>query len=336
MLASSEPMLPTDAVDHFSYGANTASSTLAKRGVEVLASRPAMLVDPGMAISFRHRGGFATLIREPPRDGTDPRLQRGNVHGVLYTLSKPDLAALQRAETGYTLEAVRVCTYPPAAAPACTAAALGSMGSSEESRSAAGSLAIAISRSEATSQDRAVLATAFVSRPMLRLRHPVPPTEQYLKLLKAGAREHGLDSAYVAWLASVPSVDRPGLPPAYFDTESNTVAQGFLVLVALATVCIYWPHKEHTQPFVADTNIPVVASDSDVIAIGTKIQSSPAQRTWAQAAQPIFFSNPRSSARTRFLCLAALVKSPSRLHFYSYLVRMLRFDGHDAVAVSLY
>jgi hypothetical protein len=221
-----------------------ASSTLAKRGVEVMTSRPAVIVDPDAAISFRHRGGFATLIRDPPVHGVDPRVQRENVHGVLYTLSRANMAALQRAETGYTLEAVRVCTYPPAAKPPCTTAAVGSMASGKGSVSAAENLASAASTSETVSQDRTVLAKAFVSRPMLQLRTPVPPTERYLELLRAGAGEHGLDPAYVAWLASVPSVDRSGLPPEYFDTKSNVVAHGFLVLVVLAMVCLFAPHGE--------------------------------------------------------------------------------------------
>ena len=87
-------------------------------------------------------------------------------------------------------------------------------------------------------------ATAFVSRPGLQLRHPVPPTERYLELLQAGAQEHGLDPEYVAWLATVPSTDRTGLPPEYFDIESSVVAQGFLMVVASATLCAFWPHGE--------------------------------------------------------------------------------------------
>ena len=246
MLARFTPAaVPTDVVKHFSYGANMASSTLAKRGVQVTASRPAVIVDPNTAISFRHRGGFATLIRGPPVHGGDPKLQRGDVHGVLYTLSRASMAALQRAETGYALEAVRVCVYPPAAAPACIAAASGSIARGGKPVSIAGSLASATSICEGN-QDGTVLASVFVSRPMLRLRNPVPPTDRYLEMLRAGARVHGLDPVYSDWLASVPSVGRSGLPPEYFNTESNVLAQGFLALVVLAIMCLFAPHREHT------------------------------------------------------------------------------------------
>ena len=121
MLSRSAPPPPAGTVKYFAYGANTASSTLARRGVQVLTSRPAVLVDPGTVISFQHRGGFAMLTKAPPEQEADPRLQRGSVHGVVYSLSRTDMAALQRAETGYTLATVRVSTYPPTAACASTA-----------------------------------------------------------------------------------------------------------------------------------------------------------------------------------------------------------------------
>ena len=226
MLSRSAPPPPAGTVRYFAYGANTASSTLARRGVQVLTSRPAVLVDPGTVISFQHRGGFATLTKAPPEQEADPRLQRGSVHGVVYSLSRTDMAALQRAETGYTLATVRVSTYPPTAACASTATTYDSNSSVEGSALLVERVASTAQVSDATSQDQAVTATAFVSRPGLQLRHPVPPTERYLELLQAGAQEHGLDPEYVAWLATVPSTDRTGLPPAYVDTQSNVVAQG--------------------------------------------------------------------------------------------------------------
>ena len=103
----------SDTVLHFSYGANMASGILAKRGVKPLASRPAVLTEPATMISFCHRGGFATLVKQPlnARDEADPRVQRTDVHGVLHTLARADMAALQRAETGYTLQPISVRPY---------------------------------------------------------------------------------------------------------------------------------------------------------------------------------------------------------------------------------
>jgi len=230
----------SDTVLHFSYGANMASGVLAKRGVKPLASRPAALTDPATMLSFCHRGGFATLILQPLQqhqvDGADPRLQRGNVHGVLYSLTKADMAALQRAETGYVLHPVSVQPYWQVTAVQRTDASM--IGRDEP-------LSKVATRDDPASilpDNPTISATAFVSRPMLRLRSPVAPTDRYLELVQTGAREHGLCPEYVAWLASVPSVSRSGLPPEYFDTGPNVVAQGFLVLVGLAFIAFAWRH----------------------------------------------------------------------------------------------
>ena len=225
-----------DAVLHFSYGANMASSVLSKRGVKPLASRPAVLAEPAVVLSFCHRGGFATLVMQPSQqsNGADPRLQRRNVHGVLYSLSRADMAALQRAETGYFLQAVSVQPYPQAARLQCETAGMTGL---EKPTTV---MAITDNPASFMIEKDMVSATAFVSRPMLRLRSPVAPTDRYLKLMQAGAREHGLPPAHVAWLASVPCVSRSGLPPEYFDTGPNVFAQGFLVLVGLVTIATAW------------------------------------------------------------------------------------------------
>ncbi len=227
-----------DTVLHFSYGANMASAVLAKRGVKPLASRPAALADPATVLSFCHRGGFSTLVMQPSQrqGGAVARLQRENVHGVLYSLTKADMAALQRAETGYVLQPVSVHPYPQIADVQCADAGL-------VTRYEPVSIMATRGGSASIVPDSAVIsATAFVSRPMLRLRSPVAPTDRYLELVQTGAREHGLCPEYVAWLASVPSVSRSGLPPEYFDTGPNVVAQGFLVLVGLAFIAFAWRH----------------------------------------------------------------------------------------------
>ena len=228
-----------DAEFHFSYGANMASGILAKRGVTPLASRPAVVTEPATVLSFRHRGGFATLVMQPmqQQDAANPRLQRGNVHGVLYSLDRADMAALQRAETGYVLERVSVQPYPRVAKAPCVDAG--------EIRPARPVSVVATTDASASivPDDATIVATAFVSRPTLRLRSPVAPTDRYLEHMQTGAREHGLCPEYVAWLASVPSVSRSGLPPEYFDTGPNLVAQGFLVLVGLAFATLSLRHE---------------------------------------------------------------------------------------------
>ena len=229
----------SDTVLHFSYGANMASSVLANRGVTPLASRPAALTDPVTMLSFCHRGGFATLVLQPFQHqpcSANAELQRGKVHGVLYSLTKADMAALQRAETGYVLQPVSVQPYPQITDVQRADADI-IRRDEPVSMMATGDVSASIVLDSAM-----ISATAFVSRPMLRLRSPVAPTDRYLELMQTGAREHGLCPEYVARLASVPSVSRSGLPPEYFDTGPDVVAQGFLVLVGLAFTAFAWRH----------------------------------------------------------------------------------------------
>lgn len=111
------------AILHFSYGANMCPRGLAKRGLTPLSSEPARVTDPGVILSFRHRGGFATLLLPPdaPQQrstpATSPALQRAGPHGVLYSLTPEDMRTLQRAETGYKLVELQVTPYPSLKAP---------------------------------------------------------------------------------------------------------------------------------------------------------------------------------------------------------------------------
>ena len=84
------------AILHFSYGANMSSAVLQKRGLTPLSNVPAQATDPRVAISFRHRGGFATLLLPPdtrrqPATETCAALDSAGPHGVLYSLTQEDL-----------------------------------------------------------------------------------------------------------------------------------------------------------------------------------------------------------------------------------------------------
>lgn len=84
----------------------------------------------------------------------------------------------------------------------------------------------------------AVAAAAFISRPWARLKVAggLPPRQSYKDTLVAGASARGLDPAYVAWLASLPTAPATpgwGLPGEYFETPGrDAVVVGGLGLAA--------------------------------------------------------------------------------------------------------
>lgn len=256
-----------NAILHFAYGANMSLEILQrKRGLTPLSSQPAQVTDPHVKLAFQHRGGFATLIlpKVPVNTAQNSRnflhpestaLEAVRPHGILYSLTPEDMRVLQRAETGYQLVDVRVTPYPSIikSQPAELSTAgsdsvqpsndspagldyadpLTSVGVSGSSDSSLTSPPIV---DEFGDSESIVIATAFVSKPMLRLRLAVPPTDRYLSLLQSGAREQGICRAYCEWLANVPSVSRSGLPAEYFDTPSGLVAN--LILITMITALI--------------------------------------------------------------------------------------------------
>lgn len=231
--ANSDRRYLPQGILHFSYGANMSLEILQrKRGLKPLSSQPAQVTDLCIKLAFQHRGGFATLLSTDGA-GDDTHHSCGDIHpdstelvtagphGALYSLTREDLLMLQRAETGYQLVEIRVTPYQIATAqPAalsmaetvCTQPCDNShTGSRDDGRHAS----VADSDMKDTLSDgnerhtactSSLVATVFVSKPMLRLQQAVPPSERYLALLKAGAREQGLSSAYCDWLAKVPSV----------------------------------------------------------------------------------------------------------------------------------
>lgn len=106
--AATAPPPPATATLVFSYGALMADSVLARRGVQPLASEPAVVEDAAWCLSFRHRGGYATLLRcqGPP---LEPAWRQP--HGVLHALVPADLERIAAREVGYRLAPLQVRTY---------------------------------------------------------------------------------------------------------------------------------------------------------------------------------------------------------------------------------
>lgn len=183
---------------YFAYGANLALSTLKRRGVTPISRSPAVVVDPGVCLVFKHRGGYGSLaqLASLPEQAAKFPPYTGQAHGVVYQLSNADLKALSKFEGGYQLTDIEVETY----------------------------------------DGWRVHARTFVSGPLAQLQREVAPTEKYMKLLRDGAGENYMDPLWQAWLSSIDTVTSTGLPAQYFDTPSKYVAYAFLAIVALVVV----------------------------------------------------------------------------------------------------
>ena len=182
----------------FSYGANLSAAVLARRGVAPLRMQPAVALDH--ALSFAHRGGYATLLplhpaQPPPGDAlTWPRPP-----GLLMHVSPEDLQRLRRSEVGYRLASLRV---------------------------------------HLPDTGTTTAAAAFVSAPTLRLYRPVPPPGRYRDLLLEGCRQQGLDPEYTAWLESLEVVPPGGSLDARYDAcPANDLAK---LLAAGAAAAVGW------------------------------------------------------------------------------------------------
>ena len=212
-----------DTLRYFAYGANMASSILAKRDIRPLSACPAQL-PAHLSLAFRHRSGYATIMDPSASDratvqwhriwdnlpllggrnssnltmldAVDTCLVYQGPHGVLYELHRADLHKLASRETGYAVSSAAVTSYT------------------------------------------GVKSTAllFTSQPLLLLPASVPPQRRYLELMLEGAQTHGLAPEYVQWLRGLPSA-RPGsLGAEYFGTPSEWLARCAVVgLAACAT-----------------------------------------------------------------------------------------------------
>lgn len=149
---------------NFAFGANLSVQRMAQRGIAPLQKSLAVL--HGWRLSFRHRGGYATLIPEHVAIANPAVCAPGapvDTHGLLLLLQNDDFAMLTSQEYGYSTERVWVQTYD-------------------------GTL---------------VEASAFISKPSICESVSVQPSRRYLSLLQVGAREHLLDTDYVSWLDSL-------------------------------------------------------------------------------------------------------------------------------------
>lgn len=201
--------MPSCTSLHFSYGANCNSAVLSKRGVIPISSVPA-IAGRDFALSFQHRGGYATLTRRDHQESDIVVFGASELHadesvvwqphGKLYELSSSDLAALSAAETGYTLRPIQVTPY-------------GSLQSEQ--------------------------ATAFFTRPPFRLSRPLPPTERYLRLIVDGARSGGIEKQYLDRLSSFQTAPHGGLSAEYFDTPSSGLAAVFVAAVLTSVVALW-------------------------------------------------------------------------------------------------
>lgn len=178
----------------FSYGANMAASTLARRGVRPASSQPAVVADRELWLCFGHRGGYACVDRQPPPGEHAPPIAWQQPHGVLHSVTPADLARLQAREVGYRLGQLTVCTYA----------------------------------------GEQLTAAAFLSSPLLRLAAPVPPPLRYRNLLLEGCRQHDLDSAFVAWLECIEVAPPGPLDCRYDACPADALAKGVAVSAAAA------------------------------------------------------------------------------------------------------
>lgn len=172
-------------VYHFAYGANMSSGVLRRRGVMPLTQQPARPVDPHTILAFRHRAGFATLLRQATQPSGTAPAELAAPLGVLYTLTLTDMDRLRRCEEGYQTMLLPCVPLDPASKP--------------------------------------VDALVFSSQPWNLLPESVPPRSQYLEVMCEGAAEAGLPAEYVERLSAVPTVTAAGwgLPDTYYDTPAR-------------------------------------------------------------------------------------------------------------------
>ena len=94
---------------YFAYGANMQREKLVERGVAAESAQPAFVSGDVYHLAFRHRGGYATLVRK--RAAEQACKAESQLHGVLYELSEQDMAKIAKVETGYRLLGLEVQTY---------------------------------------------------------------------------------------------------------------------------------------------------------------------------------------------------------------------------------
>ncbi|KAF5833469.1 hypothetical protein DUNSADRAFT_10224 [Dunaliella salina] len=195
------------AVPLFSYGANMSRAVLEKR--RVCTRKPGVpAIARDHALSFCHRGGYATLVPLTQLLQSEERWSpfRRSPHGVLYYVSLEEFARLMEKEVGYKVTDILVQCY----------------GKEEE-------------------EGKLVPAKAFVSSPFLLLFAAVAPPAKYMSKIQQGAGENRLCVEYQDWLAKVRVAALPELAhDAYNATYADVGAKcfGFALLTLLTWALI--------------------------------------------------------------------------------------------------
>eukprot|EP00798_Chlamydomonas_sp_ICE-L_P025204 gene25204-10846_t len=184
---------------HFAYGQGLHFETLKSSGVKVLSRDGCYVSDENVAMVFKHRGGQATL--QQLKQGEAPKYTPygHRVHGVLYRMTKKDMARLADHKEGYHLQRFEVELY----------------------------------------DGRIANALAFVSSPHELLPQEVVPPEGYMKLLREGSADQVIDPIYQAWLSSIDTVCGCGLGPDYFNTQSThmMIGLGIFASISMLAAC---------------------------------------------------------------------------------------------------
>eukprot|EP00798_Chlamydomonas_sp_ICE-L_P025203 gene25203-10845_t len=210
---------------HFAYGQGLHFETLKSSGVKFLSAKrspetsmfrvgswsspPGSIVLSASASSpppsrvavplQSHAGGQATL--QQLKQGEAPKYTPygHRVHGVLYRMTKKDMARLADHKEGYHLQRFEVELY----------------------------------------DGRIANALAFVSSPHELLPQEVVPPEGYMKLLREGSADQVIDPIYQAWLSSIDTVCGCGLGPDYFNTQSThmMIGLGIFASISMLAAC---------------------------------------------------------------------------------------------------
>ena len=241
----------SSGVSVFCYGALLSGATRQRRGLSPLGgAAPVRGVLPDHRLDFNHRAGYGNVVPCPRRGGGAEEEAWYEVHGVVLTLSREDADRLKTAEIGYRVQDVDVVVYPE------DEGAAGAWGGGDgmdagvvkaftfvsdpwstvvQSRTDVGAFDPLLVVARDGQAPRGLPAAYLLpSLDDLSLR----PTARYLGLLRAGAKESGLDAAYVSWLCDtvVPLGSGSGehADDARFDTQGRAFARMLLFL----TVCI--------------------------------------------------------------------------------------------------
>jgi len=146
-----------DVIEYFAIGSMMNKTSLTMRDLKPTKSRPACLKD--FELIFGMNYGMAAARRSPGQE----------IHGVLHRITAEELVKLDKIETWYVREKVKVVTY----------------------------------EGEMSKDTEDAQAYVYVFNPELVAKDPDlfkehPPKERYMEILKEGAKEYGVDKDYVS------------------------------------------------------------------------------------------------------------------------------------------